>query len=62
VPMHTPTPPVTRDSASAAWVPPSSCRTMMWRIFSDLLSAWYNGRIAAPGMPKTNSTPSSYMI
>src|SRR5205807_7071693 len=40
VPMQTPTPPVTRARASAAWVPPSSCRTAMWRIFSDLLSAW----------------------
>ncbi len=29
VPMQTPTFPVTRAQPSAAWVPPSSCRTVM---------------------------------
>ena len=57
VPMHTPTLPVTRAQPSAACVPPSSCRTVMCRI-ELVRSAAYSGRIAAPGMPKTVSTPS----
>src|SRR4051794_10786034 len=57
VPMLTPTRPVTRAYPSAAWVPPSSWRTETWRM-DDVASALYSGRIAAPGTPKTTSTPS----
>jgi hypothetical protein len=60
VPMHTPTLPVTRDQPSAACVPPSSCRTVMCLIELFRIAA-YSGRIAAPGMPKTVSTPSDSM-
>ena len=60
VPIVTPTLPVARAHPSAACVPPASWRTVRCLIPLSR-SAAYSGRIAAPGMPKTVSTPSDPM-
>src|SRR5947207_4361209 len=58
VAMHTPTLPVACAYPVAAWPPPCSWRTRMWRTFESN-SGSYAGRIAPPGMPNTTSTPSA---
>src|SRR3569833_92189 len=57
VPMATPTLPFVLAQPSAMCVAPSSWRTIRCSMARPC-KALYSGRIAAPGLPKTVSTPS----
>src|SRR3569833_1721727 len=57
VPMATPTLPLVLAQPSAMCVAPSSWRTIRCSIARPC-RALYSGRMAAPGQPKTVSTPS----